>query len=157
MKKNSLTNLILFIVSAELIGVLSALFTGDFNGFFDKYKQPPFQPPSWVFPVVWTILFAAMGLSAYKIYVSSEEKPGVKTALSIYWAQLIINFSWSIVFFRFEALWSAVIIIIILLILIIAMIISFRKINKLAAYLNIPYLLWVMFATYLNIATAVIN
>lgn len=157
MKRNSITNLVLFIVSAELIGALSALFTGRFSDFFDTYKRPPLSPPAWIFPVVWAILFATMGLSAYKIYVSSQDKPGGKTALTIYWAQLVFNFLWSIVFFRFEALWVAAVIIVILLLLIIAMIISFSKINKLAAYLNIPYLLWVMFATYLNIATAIIN
>ncbi len=157
MKKNNLTNLILFIVSAELIGALSALFAGSTSKFFEKYKAPPLLPPPWVFPVVWAVLFAAMGLSAYKIYASSQTKPGAKSALGIYWFQLIINFSWSIIFFRFENLWLSVFIILLLFIMIIYMILSFRKINKIAAYLNIPYLLWVMFAAYLNITTAIIN
>lgn len=157
MKIKSYTELFIFIVTAELVGVLSALVTGDFGGFFDKYAQPSLMPPAWVFPVVWVILYALMGISAYLVYSSDGSDEAKKRALRIYAAQLAINFSWSIVFFRFEELWGAAGVIILLLVLVILMILSFKKVSPLAAALNIPYLLWVLFASYLNIATAVIN
>lgn len=157
MKKHSIVDILIFVTSAELVGVLSALLTGSFSDFFEKYVEPPLLPPGWLFPVVWVILYAVMGFSAYLIYASDGERDKKKTALTIYGAQLLLNFSWSIVFFRFEALWAAFVVILLLWIAIIAMILSFRKIKPLAGYINIPYLIWVTFAAYLNLATAIIN
>jgi len=157
MKKYSTVDLLIYIVSAEAVGALSALFSGGFGDFFVKYEKPPLLPPAWLFPVVWTILYALMGISAYLIKSSGGDEPAKSRALKLYWIQLAVNFSWSIVFFRFEALWAAVVVILVLLALIIAMILSFKKIRPLAAYINIPYLLWVAFATYLTVAIAVIN
>ncbi len=155
MKKHSISDILIYVISAELIGALSALLSGGFSDFFAVYKEPPLLPPAWLFPVVWTILYAIMGFSAYLIHHSDADGKG--KALTIYWLQLAVNFSWSIVFFRFEALWGAFGVIVLLLILIIAMIISFYKIKPAAALINIPYLIWVAFATYLNLATALIN
>lgn len=157
MKKHNISDMLIFIISAEIVGAVSALLAGGFSDFFDKYKEPPLLPPAWLFPVVWTILYAVMGFSAYLIYSSAADADKRKSTLTIYWAQLALNFMWSIVFFRFEALWLAFVIIMALWVLIIAMIVKFRKISPLAAYINIPYLLWVTFAAYLNLATAIIN
>lgn len=157
MKKQSIIDIAIFIISAELVGVVSALLSGGFGDFYEKFTPPPLLPPSWLFPVVWTILYALMGFSAYLISSSDANQTDKTKALAIYWIQLAVNFLWSIVFFRFESLWGAVVVILVLLALIIAMIAAFRKINPLAALLNVPYLLWVAFATYLTIAVAVIN
>ena len=157
MKKRNLFPLAVYIVSAELIGGLSALITGDFSSFFLTNKQPPLLPPSWVFPVVWVILYAIMGYSAYRISVASVPDEKKKNALTVYWAQLGVNFLWSIVFFKAELLWGGAVVILILLILIAVMLSLFYKTDKTSAFINIPYLLWVLFATYLNIATAIIN
>lgn len=157
MKKHNLADALIFIISAELVGVVSALLSGGFSDFYDKYIEPPLLPPSWLFPVVWTILYAVMGFSAYLIYSSEADKIKINKALVVYWTQLAVNFLWSIVFFRFEALWLAFVLILLLLALIIAMILSFKKLRPVAGYINIPYLLWVSFATYLNLAIAVIN
>ncbi len=157
MKKHNITDILLYVISAELIGAVSAFLSGGFSDFFNKYAEPPLLPPSWLFPVVWTVLYAVMGYSAYLISRSDTEDTKKKKCLGIYWAQLAVNFMWSIVFFRFEALWAAVAVILLLLMLIIAMIACFRKLRPAAAFINIPYLVWVAFATYLNIATAVIN
>ncbi len=154
MKKHNFIDIAIFVLSAELVGVVSALLSGGFGDFYDKFTAPPLLPPSWLFPVVWTILYAVMGFSAYLIYSSEADKT---KCLVIYWAQLTVNFFWSIVFFRFEELWAGVVVILILLALIIAMINCFRKIRPLAALINIPYLIWVSFATYLTIAIAIIN
>lgn len=149
--------MLIYIISAEVIGAVSALLAGGFSDFFNKYEEPPLLPPKWLFPVVWTILYAVMGYSAYLVKHSYGETAQKKTALTIYWTQLALNFMWSIIFFRFETLWLAFVVIMALWVLIIAMIMSFRKISPLAAYINIPYLLWVTFAAYLNLATAIIN
>lgn len=157
MKKHNFWDIAIFILSAELVGTVSALLTGGFGDFYDKFTPPPFLPPSWLFPVVWTILYAVMGFSAYLINSSDADKTEKNKCLAIYWAQLAVNFSWSIVFFRFEELWAGVVVILILLSLIIAMINCFRKVSSLAAFINVPYLIWVLFATYLTISIAVIN
>ena len=157
MKKHNISDILLYVISAELIGALSALLSGGFSGFYDKYAEPPLLPPAWLFPVVWTILYALMGFSAYLINSSDAAAADKRRALTLYWAQLAVNFSWSIVFFRFEALWLAFAVIILLWVLIIAMIASFHRIRPAAAYLNIPYLIWVTFAAYLNLATALLN
>ena len=138
------------------MGALSALITGDFAGFFDRYASPLLMPPAWLFPVVWAVLYALMGISAYLIYFydGSADK---KRALWIYAAQLAVNFSWSIVFFKYEKLWAGAAVIILLIVLVMLMITAFKKISPTAAWLNVPYLLWLIFAAYLNIATAVIN
>lgn len=114
-------------------------------------------PPSWIFPIAWAIFYAVMGFSAYLIHSANACYGRPKRALTLYWIQLAVNFSWSIVFFKFEALWAAFAVIITLLLLIIFMVISFKKISPLAGYINIPYLIWVIFASYLNLAAAIIN
>ena len=157
MKKHSIADIIIFIVSAELVGAVSALLSGGFGDFYDEFTPPPLLPPAWLFPVVWTILYALMGFSAYLIYSSEAGKSEKTKALTIYWVQLAVNFLWSIVFFRFENIWAVFTVILILLALIIGMIKSFNKISPLAAVINVPYLLWVSFAAYLNLATAIIN
>lgn len=157
MKKHKLLSIAFYVISAELVGGISALITGTFSDFFLNNQKPPLLPPAWLFPVVWVILYALMGYSAYLI--SSANVPAYRKnkALAVYFLQLIFNFSWSIVFFRFQLLWGGAAVIIILLLLIAVMIAVFHKIDKKAALINLPYLMWVAFATYLNVATAVIN
>ncbi len=155
--KINFTELLIYIISAELAGALSALLTGGYGDFFVKYREPPLLPPAWLFPVVWTILYAVMGISAYMIKNSRAYEDDIKSALKNYRAQLFVNFSWSIVFFRFEKLFLSAGIIIFLLVLILKMIVDFRKIKPLAGNLNIPYFVWVLFAAYLNIAIFIKN
>ncbi|MDE6034759.1 MAG: tryptophan-rich sensory protein [Ruminococcus sp.] len=152
MKKFSLTDLLIFIVSAELIGTLSALFAGDFKAFYSEILQPPLSPPAIVFPIVWTVLYALMGISAY--LVSSSGKP---YSLKVYNLQLAVNFLWSIVFFRYRLLTLSAVLAVVLLILVGFMMMQFCKIRKISAGLNVPYLLWCGFATYLSIAICIIN
>ncbi len=155
--KHSISDLIIYILSAETAGALSALLSGGFSDFFTKYEKPPLLPPSLLFPIVWTILYALMGISAYLISISDAKEIEKRRAMELYWIQLAVNFSWSIVFFRFEALWAAAVLILVLLALIAAMILRFWKICPAAGKINIPYLLWVTFASYLTIAIAVLN
>lgn len=115
----------------------------------------PFDVPSIVFPIVWVILYILMGIS---IYIISEDKYKDKTkAYTLYIVQLIMNSLWTLFFFGFNWYTFSAIWIILLLIAVILMIISFFKIDKKAAYLQIPYVLWLLFALYLNVSIAIMN
>lgn len=147
--------LIISILIPVCVGALSALMTKNSINSYKELIQPSLAPPSWVFPIVWTILFILMGISAYIVYVS--DSPYKEFALKVYAAQLVVNFFWSIIFFNLEMYLLAFVWLILLLILIMLMIFSFSKINKTAAYLQIPYLLWVIFAGYLNFGIYLLN
>ncbi len=129
----------------------------NFNGFreFQSLNQPAIAPPPWAFSLVWTILYALMGTSFYLIY--NSDKKGKAPAYSFYFAQLFVNFMWSFVFFTLGNYSLSVFLIITLLILIAGMIFFFYPINKKAAYLQLPYFLWVCFATYLNWQIFILN
>ena len=117
---------------------------------FEVLNQPPLSPPGWLFPIVWTILYTLMGISAYLIKTSDAKEQEKADALSIYHYQLLVNFLWPVFFFNFGWYLFSLIWLLLLWILVLWMIIRFEKINKTAAYLNIPYLLWLTFAAYLN-------
>lgn len=147
--------LIISILISLGVGGLSALITG---GDMDTYKylsKPPLSPPSVLFPIVWTILFILMGISAYMVYVSKDRNKD--SALTVYVIQLIINFFWSIIFFSLKLRLFAFIWIIFLLVLIIIMIVKFYRISNKAGLLQIPYLIWTCYATYLTIAIYILN
>ena len=138
------------ITIAEGVGIISALLT---KGTMEKYKdltQPSFSPPGWVFPIAWSLLFLLMGIASYRIYRIGMEKANVKNALVFYGAQLVFNFFWTIIFFGFGLRGFAFLWILILLSLIIIATVRFHRIDKTAAYLMIPYILWVSFASVLN-------
>ncbi len=156
-KRTKWAELFIFIVGTELVGVLSSLLSGNFSSFYNTLIKPPIAPPGIVFPIVWAVLYALMGISAYMVSnaeVSIKEK---QKALRVYIAQLFVNFMWSIVFFRFEQIEIAAGVLGLLIILIMTMIKVFRRINPPAGYINVPYLLWVLFATYLNIGFIILN
>ena len=157
MKQFSLSKFLLFVVGTELVGVLSALLTGDFSEFFEIYTAPPLQPPAPVFITAWIILYALMGISAYLVCQSDGEKNIIKTALTVYFVQLALNFSWSIIFFKLQMLWTGALIIALMIAAVGFMIYLFLRLRKIAGLLNIPYILWLCFALYLNVATAIIN
>ena len=117
---------------------------------YEAAVHPALTPPSWLFPVVWTILFVLMGIASYLIYRQGTEDPQVRQALVIYGIQLLFNFFWPIFFFRFGWYLFSFFWLVILWVLILVMISKFRKIDETAAKLLVPYLLWVTFAAYLN-------
>lgn len=134
----------LLIILPLFVGGLSALLSGNMN----IPNPPSITPPSVVFPIVWTILYLLMGISSYLIYNSNSTNK--ETALRTYGIQLFFNFCWSIVFFRLDWYLFAFFWLLILIGLIIRMIYEFYQIKPIAAYLQIPYLLWCIFAAYLN-------
>lgn len=155
MKKIKITELLIFIFSTELVGVISGIIAGNSFGAYSGFVKPPLSPAPAVFPIVWAILYALMGVSAYIVYYDDEENR--KKNLILYGIQLFVNFMWSIVFFRFRLIGLSVFIILILIVLVIKMIMQFGKSNKIAGYINIPYLLWLVFALYLNVGVFFLN
>lgn len=156
MDKKKLKTYVLFILFTELVGIVAGLFT---SMGMDDYKQavmPALTPPDIVFPIVWTILYALMGISAARIWLSKPTKER-NHGLIIWGAQLFFNFFWSLIFFNLQAYGFAFFWILILWALIVAMIYTFNKTDRLAAFLQIPYLLWVTFATYLNLMVWILN
>ncbi len=140
------------------VGGLSAFLTKNSMDIYEEINQPPLSPPSILFPIVWSILFVLMGISAAIIYTYKEEEPAaVKDALVVYAISLFFNFFWTIIFFNMQAYLFAFVWLIALWILIILTITSYKKISPLAAYLQIPYLIWVTFAAYLNLGVWVLN
>lgn len=150
-----------YIVSIAIalgVGGLSSLFTRENMNVYEQIVQPPLAPPMWLFPVVWGILFLLMGISAALVYKQNYAAPQkTREALTIYGLQLIVNFFWSIIFFNLQAYWFAFFWLLLLWILILRMILKFHAISPVAAYLQIPYLLWVTFAGYLTLAIAILN
>ena len=149
-----------YIISAGIalaVGALSGFLTMNGTEIYGATAlKPPLSPPAWLFPVAWTILYTLMGISAARIWLLPESTERSR-GLNLYVAQLIINFFWSLIFFNARAYGFAVIWLILLWILVFKMILEFRKIDPLAAKLQIPYLIWLIFAAYLNIAVWILN
>ncbi len=149
---------IIAIIIPLAVGGLSALLTMGSMDLYETIIQPPLSPPAILFPIVWTILYTIMGISSGIIYNSQGGTAASRNnALAVYALQLFINFIWSIIFFNLRAFLPAFVLILVLWVLIIVMITRFYKIDKTAALLQIPYLLWVTFAAYLTLAIYTLN
>ncbi len=132
-------------------GAVGSLFTTpSVKTWYLTINRPSFNPPDWLFGPVWTLLFIMMGTALYLIWREGEKNKKVKCALYVFFAQLILNILWSILFFGFQSPFYAFIEIIILWLFILASIILFYKISKPAGLLLVPYILWVSFASILN-------
>lgn len=154
-KNLNVKQLVISLLISLGVGILAAILTLDSSAVYSGLTKPPLSPPAWLFPVVWTVLYILMGISAYIIYQSDDDYKYV--ALAIYGVQLIFNFLWSIIYFNIGNVLFAFVWLVMLWMLIVAMIISFAQVNKTAALLQIPYLLWVTFAGYLNLALYLLN
>lgn len=148
---------ILWIALTEAVGALSALLTRSGTQYFSKYAvMPPLSPPAWVFPVVWTVLYALMGISAARIWIS-EDSQERKWGLNLYIIQLILNFFWSPIFFNAMAYGVASVWIVVLWATVLLMILAFYKVDRTAAWLQLPYLAWITFAAYLTFGVWLLN
>ena len=147
-----------FVAACELAGIIGSVFTTpSIPGWYAGLAKPVFNPPNAVFAPVWTALYALMGLAAFLVFVKGLEKKDVRTALSFFAAQLLLNVLWSVVFFGAHAILGGAVVIVLLWAMILASIRLFFKISRTAACLLIPYVLWVSFATVLNISLYVLN
>ena len=138
------------------VGGLATLLAGGMAR-YKSYVQPPLSPPGWVFPVVWTLLYLAMGYASFRVYTKEENHRQRRLSLGLYLVQLFFNFLWPIVFFRFEAFLVAFGVLIALWIGIVATMWQFYKSDERSGDLLIPYLLWVTFAGYLNLGVYLLN
>ena len=154
MKKISKEELISLLIPLS-IGFLSGLLSLGGIKAFDSLVKPPLSPPGFIFPIVWTILYVLMGISSYLIYKENDYHSNC--CLKIYLINLFVNFLWTPLFFGLNLRLFSFIWILLLDVVIVYMIICFYKVNKKAAYLQIPYVIWCLFATYLNLAFYILN
>ena len=158
MKLKNSYKLVLSIIVCQLAGIIGSIFTtSKIPTWYQTLTKPTLNPPSWVFGPVWTILFVFMGIAVYLIWKKGLKEKNVRIALYIFIGQLVLNTFWSIIFFVLQNPQAAFFEIIALWCMILASIISFAKISRPAAWLLVPYILWVSFAAYLNYLLWVLN
>ncbi len=156
MKRNWKTYLF-WITLAEGVGLLAGFLIRDGVAWYTaNAAKPPLTPPPIVFPIVWTILYALMGIGAARVSLTPES-PERSRGLNLFIVQLTANFLWSILFFNFRAYGLALGLLLVLWVLITAMTLAFDRVDHLAAWLQVPYLVWVTFAAYLNWGVSVFN
>ncbi|MES2274519.1 MAG: TspO/MBR family protein [Bacteroidota bacterium] len=150
--------LIISLLITLSIGVVASQFTRpEIKNWYITLNKPSFTPPNWLFPVAWTTLYILIAISAYLVWQLRDGSRTCKTAIWIYVIQLALNFSWSIVFFGMHQIMGGLIVIVALLVTIILNISWFNRFSRTAAWLLVPYLLWVSYATLLNISICVLN
>ena len=149
-----------FLISILLplsLGAIAGMFTSQsVPEWYATLNRPSFNPPSWIFGPVWTTLYILMGISFFLIWKQEASKVRNR-AILIFLLQLLLNFAWSFIFFYFNMIGLALVEIILLWISIVMMLVVFYKIKPIASYINIPYLLWVTFATVLNASYYILN
>lgn len=147
----------LWIFAVEAVGILSGLLSREGTRLYSELvEKPALSPPAIVFPIVWTILYALMGIGAARVDTHPVGKDRSR-ALNEFVIQLVLNFFWSLIFFNVRAYGYALLWLVILWVFIIRMIAAFRKVDNPAGLLQIPYLLWATFAVYLNYGVWILN
>ncbi len=152
MKKIDIKKLLFYIIITVVIGSIPSLFI-KISEIYKTLNKPPLSPPGFLFPIVWTILFILMGISIYRV-VMIDNKNDAKL---IYFIQLIVNALWTPIFFGLNEYFLAFLWILMLILLVLTMLILFSKIDKISVYLNIPYLIWLLFASYLTFGVFILN
>lgn len=156
--KNKIIKFMISILICQLAGIIGSIFTSQSVGtWYLELQKPSFNPPNWIFAPVWIILYFLMGISLYLVWSEGNKSKEAKSAYSIFGVQLFLNAIWSLLFFGLQSPFYAFLEIIFLWIAILFTIICFLKISKSAAYLLIPYILWVSFAAVLNFSLWVLN
>ena len=156
--RNFLISILIPILVGYCSSTISNLIAGiDVSTYYSQLIKPGFSPPSFIFPIVWVILYTLMGVSSYKIMKKGYELYKVRDAMFYYWLQLFLNFIWSILFFGLDLRFTALVVIIILIIIVSIMVYKFSKLNKFSAYINTPYIVWLLYALFLNYFIWVIN
>lgn len=157
MKKSTWKTYAFWILAAEAVGGLSGWLSSDGMKLYNEtVLQPPLSPPSFLFPIVWGILYALMGIGAARIWLSPPSAERSK-GLNIFVTQLVVNFFWSLIFFNAQAFGFAFLWLLLLWALVLWMILVFYRTDPLAGLLQIPYLIWLTFAAYLNFGVWYLN
>ena len=140
------------------VGLIASLFTMENMQIYSELVTPPLSPPAILFPIVWTILYILMGISSAMVWTKrSENSESAEAGLTYYAVSLVFNFIWSIIFFNLRWFLFAFLWLCVLLYLIVRTIMAYKKVLPVAAYLQIPYAIWVAFAGYLNIGIWFLN
>ncbi len=157
MKKQTWKTYVFWIGISELAGIASGLLTRSAQmDFSQSVQQLPITPPAVVFPLVWTVLYALMGVGAARVSLT-EPSQDRTLSLALFWAQLAVNFLWSPIFFNLQAFGLAVAVLLVLWVLVLWMTLTFWQTDKAAALLQIPYLIWLAFAAYLAFGVFLLN
>lgn len=155
---NNAAKLIFALLVTQLAGVFGSFFTiPAIDSWYATLAKPALTPPGWLFGPVWLTLYLSMGIALYLVWKEDTKRHAVQQALSLFSLQLIVNAVWSTLFFGLQSPLWALADILVLWLLLIATILAFWRIRRPAAYLLIPYLLWVSFAAYLNAAIYFLN
>lgn len=154
--RNQLKKRLICLAIPLAVGGLAALLSGGMAS-YKQLAQPPLSPPGWVFPIVWSILYLLMGEASYRILTSGQAAGKIKTALIAYGVQLLLNFLWPLLFFGQELYLTAFFLLVLLWVAIFVTIRLFAQIDRRAADLLLPYLIWVTFAGYLNFGVYLLN
>jgi len=150
--------LIVSIVVCECAGIIGSVFTTPaIPTWYAALEKPAFTPPNWLFAPAWGTLFFLMGVAAFLVWRKGSGKPQVRTALILFLAQLVLNIGWSVAFFGYECPLCGMVVILILWVAILVTMLKFFRISVAAGALMVPYILWVSFATALNVAVYVLN
>ena len=158
MKLNNFFKLVIAIVISQLAGLIGSVFTiSSIPTWYATLQKPSFNPPNWIFGPAWITLYFLMGVAAFLVWRHGLERKEVRRALTIFGGQLVLNALWSIIFFGLHNPFWAFVEIIFLWLAILWMIIAFYKISRPAAYLLLPYILWVSFASILNFSILILN
>lgn len=156
--KGNYKALLLSVFLAEGLGFLSGfLSTADPVTGYGKLDKPPLLPPGWVFPVVWTILYFLMAVAAYRVWLSGKQGARVSKPLGLYIVQLVLNFLWPIIFFRFSLYGWALVELLLMLVSIVLTTAEFYKADTASGNLMLPYVIWVSFAVFLNYGFWILN
>lgn len=155
--KASWKSYVFWILLAEAVGALSGWLSREGSEVFSQTViQPPLSPPAILFPIVWTILYALMGIGAAQVSLTPSS-PERSRSLNLVVIQLVVNFFWSLIFFNAQAYGFAFLWLLLLWMLVLLMILAFRQVDPVAAWLQIPYLLWLTFAAYLSFGVWYLN
>lgn len=149
--------LLISLVIPLAVGGLSAALSLNASDAYSRLLQPPFSPPGWVFSLVWTALYILMGWGSYRIWVADAPEKTKRSGLILYGLQLVFNFFWSLLFFRWELRLTAFFWLLALWVLVYATICLFYRVEDLAGDLLLPYLLWTTYAAYLNMGVYLLN
>ncbi len=155
--KINLKKLVTALLIPLAVGGLSSLITMGDTKIYKSLKTPPLSPPGIVFPIVWSVLYILMGVSLYLVMTKRDAYIDKRPAYVLFFVQLFLNFLWQPIFFGAKMYLTAFIILVLLFLSVVAMTVSFYKISRLSALLQIPYIIWVAFAGYLNLGIVILN
>lgn len=149
--------LVICIAVPLAVGFFSSMLSGDIRASYEAMQMPPLSPPGWLFGIVWPILYVLMGIAIFLVFLSAGDMRRKRASVVLFIVQLALNFAWSPVFFAGGLLWVALAVIVAMDVLMVVTIGVFWGINRAAAFLMLPYFVWIFFATYLNMAFAMLN